>query len=682
MIIVTFLLHTSLINHINVITKRLAQSNIESQSMPVEETTTQSAPMESAHLDPQFGLIEWFVQENRITLCPYLSKILALKTTDITHPYNEWMQLDHPDDVPQIDILRAKLFSGQTSYILYESRKLCRDGQWRWFRVRGKIIESDQSCKPLRSITICTEITKFKEEEQKLERMEILYSEVNRIKECNKNDPSFKNIASEILQSFKKLTHSSNALLIFSPVNYTNNHNSLSPPPLHDAENVDINNLGISLEKLNFTNKLFFTENYLIQNNQETSFLGINLNLPFKQKGMIIVEKNEFFDDELIEFLAPLIGAVTHIISIHKLEINRSELDNMLSFFIKQVPSPVAMFDSNMCYKFISEEWNKAFATNTSQGFIGKSHYDIFPDTPEIWRKRHQAAMRGEIQTYLDEKATHVSEKPIWVEGSIHPWYTVDGSIGGIFIYSKIVTDRIETEKNLKATVKNLSRSNEALERFAHVCSHDLKEPLRSVSNFIHLLFNANSEHFSEESMLYMRHILKGVDRMNFLIKDILNYSKIVGQSTGERTSLNMNDVIRKINDTFEYRFLEIGACLNVGSLPTIQGEPTQINQLFTNLISNSLKFHSDKLLIIDIFSIENEFSWEFHVRDNGIGIEKEYHKSIFTMFKRLHSKNQYEGSGIGLALCQKIIHEHLGEIYVESPPGGGSEFIFTFPKS
>ena len=179
-----------------------------------------------------------------------------------------------------------------------------------------------------------------------------------------------------------------------------------------------------------------------------------------------------------------------------------------------------------------------------------------------------------------------------------------------------------------------------------------------------------------------MRHILKGVDRMNLLIKDILDYSKIVGQSAGERTSLNMNDVIRQINDTFEYRFLEIGARLNVGSLPTIQGEPTQINQLFTNLISNSLKFHSDKLLVIDIFATENEFFWEFHVRDNGIGIEKEYHKSVFTMFKRLHSKNQYEGSGIGLALCQKIIHEHLGEIYVESPPGGGSEFIFTFPKS
>lgn len=133
---------------------------------------------------------------------------------------------------------------------------MCRDGQWRWFRVRGKIIDSDQSGKPLRSITICTEISKFKEAEQKLERMQNLYSEINKIKEYNKNSTSFKNIISEVLQSFETLTHSSNALLFFSPVNYRDNQNNPSPT-LRNSENVDIHNLGISQEKLNFINNLF-----------------------------------------------------------------------------------------------------------------------------------------------------------------------------------------------------------------------------------------------------------------------------------------------------------------------------------------------------------------------------------------------------------------------------------------
>jgi signal transduction histidine kinase len=483
-------------------------------------------PLDDTWPEQKFGLIEWIIQENKIILCPYLSEVIALKTKDINQTFTEWTGLDHPDDVAAINNLRAGVLSGQITYILYESRKMCRDGKWRWFRVRGKIIEVDSSGKPLRSITICTEITKSKEQEA-----------------------------------------------------------------------------------------------------------------------------------------------------------SRSELDKMLSFFIKQVPVPVAMFDTNMCYKFISEEWNKAFGKEKIHGFIGQSHYDIFPDTPEVWRKRHQAAMQGKVQVYLDEKLTHASEKPIWVEGTMHPWYALDGSIGGIFVYSKIVTERVVAEKKLKGIVENLSRSNQALERFAHVCSHDLKGPLRSVSNFIHLLFNASSEHFTEESMLYMRYILKGIARMDMLIKDILEYSKIVGQYSCERIPLDMNIIVQKIKDTFEYRFLELGARLEIGQLPTILGEPTQINQLFTNLISNSIKFRSDKSLIIDVFAIERDLSWEFHIRDNGIGIEKEYHKSIFTMFKRLHSKNQYEGSGIGLAICQKIVHEHLGEIHVESPPEGGSEFIFTFLK-
>ena len=322
-------------------------------------------PLDDAWPEQKFGLIEWIIQENKIILCPYLSEIIALKTKDINQTFTEWTGLDHPDDVAAVNNLRAGVLSGQITYILYESRKMCRDGRWRWFRVRGKIIEVDSSGKPLRSITICTEITKSKEREA-----------------------------------------------------------------------------------------------------------------------------------------------------------NRSELDNMLSFFIKQVPVPVAMFDTNMCYKFVSDEWHKAYTTDRSHGFIGKSHYGILPNTPEVWRKRHQGAMRGEIQVYLEEKATHVLEKPIWVEGTMHPWYALNGSIGGIFIYSKVVTERVEANKKLKATVRNLSKSNQALERFAHICSHDLKEPLRSVSNFIHLLFNNNSKYFNEESLLYKRYVLKGIDHMNMLIKD------------------------------------------------------------------------------------------------------------------------------------------------------------------
>ena len=124
-----------------------------------------------------------------------------------------------------------------------------------------------------------------------------------------------------------------------------------------------------------------------------------------------------------------------------------------------------------------------------------------------------------------------------------------------------------------------------------------------------------------------------------------------------------------------------IDAEINIEDLPPILGEKTQINQLFTNLIANAIKFHSENSLIINLFAVDRDSFWEFHVCDNGIGIAQEYHESVFTMFKRLHSKNQYEGSGIGLATCQKIMNDHQGKIYIHSVPEGGSDFVCTFPK-
>ena len=339
------------------------------------------------------------------------------------------------------------------------------------------------------------------------------------------------------------------------------------------------------------------------------------------------------------------------------------------------------MFDRNMRYKFASDAWRSSFMIDHPDDFIGKCFYDLFPNTPEVWRKRHQAALQGEIQLYVSEKATHIIKEPVWLEGCMHPWYALDGSIGGIIVYSTIITKRIEAERNMKNLVDNLSRSNQALDRFAHVCSHDLKEPLRSVSNFIQLLFNHNSGRFDEESLLYMSHALKGTERMNTLIKDILSYSEIIEQTACEKNHLNMNDIMSEIKETFDYKLREISAQLNISALPMISGNKTQISQLFTNLVSNAIKFHSEKPLVIEIFAINRDDFWEFHVRDNGIGIAPEYYKDIFGMFKRLHSKNKYEGSGIGLATCQKIVHDHDGEIFVQSAPEGGSEFIFTFPK-
>jgi two-component system sensor kinase FixL len=641
----------------------------------------------SSSLHSQYGFFEWYIQEERITFCPHMAEIIAFETKNITQNYDAWARLTHSDDVKQIKLSIERIKSGETPYVISESRKFCRDGVWRWFSVRGKIIDFDEAGNPMRAVGTCTDISKIKEAELQLEQTQFLFNENNRIKDCYKKGLSLNELCAEILKSFVVLTNSTDPLLIFSSVNnaktkkieFTNTND----PALYNLNKDDSNKLMSDPEKLKFVNKMLNAKTHSIQNDEKTSLLGILFDLPLQQKAIAIIEREEPFDDELLNLLEPLIGTATHIISIKRLQANSSELDNILSFFIQQVPAPLAMFDNNMCYKFASDAWRKEFKkAETSYNIIGKSHYEVNPKQPGEWREHHQRALSGETLKFEPTEIIDYLDEPFWAEGAVHPWYTLNGEIGGVIVYSNVVTERKENENRLNTTVENLIRSNQSLERFAHVCSHDLKEPLRSISNFIQLLFGRNSEHFDEESLIYMRHTLKGIDRMNSLIKDILLYSKITGQTTSTKIPLDLNRILYDIKETFDYNLSKIDACLNISELPTVLGEPTQIDQLFTNLVENAIKFRSDKPLVIDIFTVEKTLFWEIHMRDNGIGINEEYHKSIFTMFKRLHGKSQYEGSGIGLAICQKIVHEHFGKIYVKSVPEGGSDFVFTLPKT
>ncbi len=361
------------------------------------------------------------------------------------------------------------------------------------------------------------------------------------------------------------------------------------------------------------------------------------------------------------------------------------------SSFIQQAPVAVAMFDFNMCHKFVSDVWKKTFKLGESHAFIGKSHYDVYPHQQKECKEQHQKALSGQIVRWSTKMTDELSNEIILLEYFMHPWYnTEDGSIGGIIIYvsiieligiRSIITDKIKSQENLKETDKKLISTHLKLEQFTYACTHDLKEPLRSIANFSKLLFNRHINQFDEESLLHMRCIIKGIDRMRTLIDGILSYSEVTCETAHEKTLLNINSIVSEIHMMLSHQFSEIGAQLNVRELPTISGIENQINQLFTNLISNALKFRSKTPLMIDISVIDKGSFFEFRVSDNGIGIEEEYHKSIFNVFTRLHSKSKYEGSGIGLSTCQKIVNGHQGEIYVQSVLGEGSDFIFTLPK-
>jgi signal transduction histidine kinase len=234
--------------------------------------------------------------------------------------------------------------------------------------------------------------------------------------------------------------------------------------------------------------------------------------------------------------------------------------------------------------------------------------------------------------------------------------------------------------KELENSNKELSRSNSELEQFAYVSSHDLQEPLRMVAGFTSLLADEYKGKLTPEADQYINLIIDGSKRMHALVNDLLEYSR-VGRSAVNFDDVDFNKVINTALQNLSVSIAEAKAHVTFDFLPKIIAEPFQMTQLFQNLIGNALKFHSDQSTRIHIGAKEESDHWTFSVKDNGIGIKPEYAERIFLIFQRLHDRKQYPGTGIGLAICKKIVEQHKGKIWVESTLGQGSNFIFTISK-
>jgi signal transduction histidine kinase len=226
---------------------------------------------------------------------------------------------------------------------------------------------------------------------------------------------------------------------------------------------------------------------------------------------------------------------------------------------------------------------------------------------------------------------------------------------------------------------EELARSNVELEHFAYVASHDLQEPLRMVTTYLSFLEEGYKDRLDEDADEYIGFAVDGATRMKRLINDLLEYSR-VGTKGKEFEPVDCNNVLDTVLTNLETNINETDAVMTHEKLPVVMGDDTQLGQLFQNLISNAIKFRSDEPPKIDISAEKKDNEWVFSIRDNGIGIEKQYAQRIFLLFQRLHGIDEYSGTGIGLAVCKKIVERHGGIIWVESEAGIGSTFYFTLP--
>ncbi len=261
----------------------------------------------------------------------------------------------------------------------------------------------------------------------------------------------------------------------------------------------------------------------------------------------------------------------------------------------------------------------------------------------------------------------------------------VTGPDGRPAIWSIVedISEWVEQRDRQQKLLDELNCSNHELEQFAYIASHDLREPLRMIGSYIALLERRYADQLDSDAREFIAYARDGAVRMNRMVLELLEFSRI-GRLTGTAMPVALGDIVAETITDLSETIKECGAEISVApDLPTVSGWPSELVRLFQNLIGNALKYrHADRPPVISIFATADAEGWTISIADNGIGIEAEYFEKIFNIFQRLHTRDRFEGTGIGLAICRKIVQHHGGRIGLNSIPGTGSTFFFTLPRA
>jgi hypothetical protein len=357
------------------------------------------------------------------------------------------------------------------------------------------------------------------------------------------------------------------------------------------------------------------------------------------------------------------------------------EGDRLLSALMEYAPEGITMIDAEFNVTRVSRYGQELLGHPqgnkiTADGAVQKDIFDADGETPLAFADLPlvRAVRGGEI--VKDTEIVQVNDRGVRLPllCNAGPIRDGDGKVIGGIVAWRDISDHKRVEEALR-------RSNQELQQFAYAASHDLQEPLRAIIGFLQLLQDRYSDKVDEKGQSYIERTVKAGHRMQRMIKDLLNLSKV---SNGETkfAPANLNQVVQDVLESLQTIVLEKKADIRCADLPTLEVDAAQMRSLFQNVILNGLRYNESPQPVIEIGSLVHDNLCRIFIRDNGIGIPPKFHQRIFMVFQRLHTDREYAGTGMGLALCKKIVERHGGTIWVESEGNEGATFYFTLPLS
>lgn len=331
------------------------------------------------------------------------------------------------------------------------------------------------------------------------------------------------------------------------------------------------------------------------------------------------------------------------------------------------------------------KNWN--LGAERMQGFtaaevMGKNFRLFYPEEAQATGEPEKLLIRATIAGYVHDEGWRLRKngERFWASITVTAVLDTDGTIGG---FTKVIRD-LTVQKQAEEAAKKYAQEvevNTQLKQFAYIASHDMQEPLRTISSYLQLLSRRYKGQLDADADEFIEFAVDGANRMKALIDDLLSYAKIDTEAAPAE-EIDLEYVLSQVQRNLHINIKETDATISHDPLPTVRGNASQFIQLFQNLLANGIKFQKpDVAPQLNIIVTEHDDKWQFAIQDNGIGLDQQYADRIFSAFQRLHNRQQYAGTGIGLATCKKIVKRHGGDIWVKSAEGEGATFFFTLSK-